>query len=163
MSEANNPRPRFYFSLPRLIALCRGGDPLRSENNATEARVAGLAVYLISFLFFAQFVPANLKTWQSAWAFVGLAFFVCLFWLLVLYLNSLIIGVLRLGGIFRGIPVRRAQSILAGFSTTAMACSLLQRGSWTGEIAAIWLTAVTLNLVAAIVLALHHETRAREK
>jgi len=163
MSERNNPGPLFYFSLPRLIALWRGGDPGRGENNGTEARVAGLAVYLISFLFFAEFVPADLGVWQSACAMVGLVFFVWLFWLAVLYLNSLIIGLLRLGGIFRGIPIRRAQSILAGFSTTAMACSVLQRGSWRGEIAAIWLCAVALNLVAAIVLALHHGTRAREK
>jgi hypothetical protein len=58
MSQLNS-RPHFYFSLPRLIALFRGGDPGRGENNATEARVAGLAVYLISFLFLAQFGPAG--------------------------------------------------------------------------------------------------------
>lgn len=163
MSELNNPRPRFYFSLPRLIALFRGGDPARGENNGTEARVAGLAVYLISLLFFAEFIPADLKTWQRAGVFVALVFFVCLFWLLILYLNSLIIRVLRFGGIFRGISSRRAQSILAGFSTTVMAWSLLQGSSWMGEIAAIWVVAVTMNLVAAIILAFHHGTRAREK
>lgn len=163
MNELNNPGPLFYFALPRLIALFRGGDPGRSENNATEARIAGLAVYLISFLFLAGFVPAGLRAWQSVTVFAGLVFFVWFFWLLLLYLNSLIIRLLRLGGIFRGIPTRRAQSILAGFSTTAMAWSVFQHGSWKGEIGAIWLCAVTLNLVAALVLALHHGTRAQEK
>jgi hypothetical protein len=94
---------------------------------------------------------------------VILVFFVWIFWLVVLYLNSLVIKLLRLAGIFQEIPIRRAQSILAGISTTAMAWSVLQRGSWMGEIAAIWLCAVALNLAAAILLAFHHGTSAREK
>jgi hypothetical protein len=161
MSELNR-KPHFYFSLVRLIALIRGGDAGRGENNATEARVVGLGVYLITFLFFARFVPADLTIWQTTLLLVSLIFFVCLFWLLVLFLNSLIIKGLRLCGIFRGIPLRRAQSILAGISTTAMAWSLLQPSSWVREIAALWLCAVGLNLAAAIVLALHHGTGARE-
>jgi hypothetical protein len=161
MSELNS-KPQFYFSLLRLIVLVRGGDPGRGENNATEARVGGLAVYLITFLFFARFVPADLKIWQTTLLLVALVFFVWLFWLVVLYLNSLIIKVLRACGIFREIPARRAQSILAGISTTAMAWSLLQPSSWVREIAAVWLCAVGLNLAAAIVLAFHHGTGARE-
>lgn len=163
MSQPNNPRPHFYFSLPRLIALFRGGDPSRAETNPVEAQVAGGAMYLISFLFFAQFVPASFKVWQSALSFMALVIFIALFWLVVLFLNSLIIKLLRLGGILQGIPIRRAQSILLGISTTTMAWSLLQRASWMGEIAAIWVTAVGLNLAAAIVLAFQKGASEREK
>jgi len=163
MSQLNSPRPHFYFSLPRLIALFRGGDPGRAETNPVEARVVGGAIYLISFLFFAQFVPAGFKAWQSALSLMALVLFVSLFWLVVLFLNSLLIKLLRLGGIFQGIPIRRAQSILLGISATTMAWSLLQHASWMGEIAAIWLTAVALNLAAAIILAFHKGAREREK
>ena len=160
MNEFDPSRPRFYFSLLRLLALLRGGDATRAETNGSEAWLAGVAMYLIGFLFFAQFVPTDGKPWLTALSLIVLAFLVWLFWLLVLYLNSLIIKLLRPAGFFRSIPERRAQSILLGISVTTMAFDLIQRGSWTGEIAAIWLVAVALNLAAAIILAFRHGTRA---
>lgn len=149
----NDRDPHFYFSLLRLMAMLRGGDPRRAENNGAEAWVGGVAIYLISYLFFAQFIPADLRIWQTGLLGAGLAFLVWLFWLLALYLNSLIIKFLCLFGIFRIIPTRRAQSVLVGITVTAMALALLQRGSWIREIAAIWLLAVAMNLAAAAVLA----------
>jgi hypothetical protein len=158
----NDHGPRFYFSLLRLMAMLRGGDATRSENNGAEAWVAGIATYLVSYLFFAQFVPADLRFWQTSLLLAGLAFLVWLFWLLALYLNSLIIGFLRLGGFFRGIPVRRAQSVLLATTATAMSVQLLQRGGWPTEIAAIWLIAVAMNLAAAAVLAFRNGTRGHD-
>ena len=70
--------------------------------------------------------------------------------------NSLIIKLLRQVGLFRSIPTRRAQSILLGTWATAMAFHLLERGSWIGEVASIWLVAVAMNLAAAAVLAFRH-------
>jgi hypothetical protein len=90
---------------------------------------------------------------------VGLLFLVWLFWLVVLYLNSLIIKLLRLAGLFRSIPTRRAQSILLATWATAMAFHLLDRGSWIGEVASIWLVAVAMNLAAAAILAFRHGAR----
>lgn len=156
----NESGPGFYFSLLRLMAMLRGGDAKRAENNGAEAWLGGLAIYLISYLFFAQFVPSDLRFWQAGLWFAALAFVVWLFWLLVLYLNSLIIKFLRLCGFFRAIPDRRAQSILLGTAATAMALSLLQRGSWITEAAAIWLIAVTMNLAAAAILAFRNGSRA---
>jgi hypothetical protein len=155
----NDRGPHFYFSLLRLMAMLRGGDIRRSENNGAEAWAAGIATYLVSYLFFAQFVPSDLRFWQTGLLLAGLAFLVWLFWLLALYLNSLIIEFLRLGGFFRGVPTRRAQSILLATTATAMSLSLLQRGGWITEIAAIWLIAVAMNLTAAAVLAFRNGTR----
>jgi hypothetical protein len=162
MNELNQRQPHFYFSLLRLMAMRRGGDATRAESNGVEAALASVAIYLVSYLFFAQLLPANLKPWLIALSLVALAFLVCLFWLLVLYLNSLIIKFLRLCGIFRTIPIRRAQSILAGTWATAMAFDLVRRSSWTGEVAAIWLIALTMNLAAAAVLAFRHGARHHE-
>ena len=162
MNELNQRQPHFYFSLLRLMTMMRGGDARRAESNGVEAWLASVAIYLISYLFFAQFIPANFTLWQTALLLVGLAFVVWPFWLLVLYLNSLIIKFLRLCGLFRTIPIRRAQSILLATWATAMAFDLVRRSSWTGEVAAIWFIALTMNLAAAAVLAFrngahHHE------
>ena len=156
MNGLDPSRPRFYFALPRFISTMRAADGRRAENNGTEATVGSVAIFLINYLFFAQFVPATLPVWQSALWLVGLVFLTWFFWLLILYLNSLIIEILRHVGVFRTIPTRRAQSILLGTWTTAMAFDLLERGSWIGEVAAIWLVAVAMNLAAAAVLAFRH-------
>ena len=156
MNALDPAQPHFYFALPRLIATMRGADGRRAEKNGTEAWVGNIAIYLINYLFFAQFIPAHLPLWQRALLLVGVVFLVWLFWLLVFYLNSLIIKLLRQLGLFRSIPTRRAQSILLGTWATAMAFALLERGSWIGEVASIWLVAVAMNLAAAAVLAFRH-------
>jgi hypothetical protein len=163
MNELDKTRPHFYFALLRLLALLRGGDATRAENNGVEAWLGGLTVNLISYLYFAQFIPSDLKIWQGALLLVLLAFFVWLFWLVVLYINSLIIQFVRLCGLFHSIPIRRMQSVLLGISATAMAGGLLQTDSWVREIASIWLIMVAMNLSAAAVLFFIHGTRSREK
>src|SRR5690349_16918340 len=85
------PPPRFYFALPRLLAKLRGGDSARAEQNSVEAWSANLAIYLISYLYFAGFIPAFAGWWLRPLIFVALAFLVWLFWLLVLFVNSLIL------------------------------------------------------------------------
>jgi hypothetical protein len=161
MNELDKSRPHFYFSLLRLLALLRGGDARRAENNGVEAWLGGIAINLVSYLFFAQFIPGNLTLWQRVLLLVLLAFFVWLFWLVVLYINSLIIKFLHSCGLFHSIPIRRLQSVLLGISATAMAGGLVQTDSWSREIASIWLVMVAMNLLAAAVLFFIHETRGR--
>jgi hypothetical protein len=153
MNEPVNRGPLFYFSLLRLIAMLRGGDARRAESNAVEAWLAGLIIYAIHYLFFATLLsPLIRQPWLTALLLVVLAFWIWLFWLFLLYLNSLIIKLLRLGGLFRMLPARRAQSILWGILTTAMACVLLKGSPAPRELGAIWLVAVAMNLAAAVVL-----------
>ena len=144
--------PRFYFALPRLLALFRGGDSRRAEINGTEAWAGSLAIFVVSYLFFVRFVPDHLAWWLTAPVLIALAFLVLLFWLLALYLNSLILDLLRRCGLFSSLPARRGQAVLLGTVTTAMAFPLVRSGSFSGEIAAIWLVAVALNLIAALIL-----------
>jgi hypothetical protein len=155
----NDNRP-FYFSLFRVMAMLRGGDTRRAENNGFEALLVGLMVYAIHYLFFATcFLPTNLEPWLTALLLIVLAFWIWLFWLLLLYVNSITIKLLRVCGLFRAIPIRRAQSILWGIFTTAMACALLQRSGWVRELGAIWLVAVAMNLASAVVLAFGNAAR----
>jgi hypothetical protein len=153
----NEPRsPRFYFALPRLLAKMCGGDASRAEQNSAEAWSAHLAIYLISYLYFAGFIPKFMAWPARVPIFIAFPFFVWLFWLIVLYLNSLILKAVR------SLPIRRGQGVLIVALATAMAVVLLQRGSISAEIGAIWLTATTMNLVAAAVLALSNGEPARQ-
>jgi hypothetical protein len=153
--------PRFYFALPRLLARFRGGSPERAETNGGEAWIASIATYLVNYLFFAQFIPAVLGLWSRILSLVLLAFLVWLFSLLALHVNSLVIKLLQACGLFRSIPIRRAQSILVGGTASAMALQLLGGGGWSAEIAAIWIVAVVMNLAAAALLAFRNGDRAR--
>lgn len=154
------PKRQFYFSLFRLIAQLRGGDARRSESNGLESLLIGLTIYLIHYLFFAaQLLLLGLSPWLTNLLFVVLAFWIWPFWLLLLYVNSLLIKVLRLCGLCRGIAIRRAQSILWGTLTTAMACALLDESPLLHEFGAIWLVAVAMNLMAAVVLTFNNATR----
>ena len=151
--------PRFYFALPRLLATLRGGNPRRVEKNGAEAWVVSIAIYLISLLFFAGLLSPGLPGWIIGVSLAGMAFWVFGFWVIALHLNLLILKLVWACGFFRAIPVRRGQGVLIVAATTAMAFVLLQRGALAGEIAAIWITAVAMNLVAALILAFRNGDR----
>jgi hypothetical protein len=160
----NNGGPQFYFSLFRLLTLFRGGNTGRTEGNGFEAWLVGLMVYSIHYLFFAVlFVRPQLEPWLTALLLVAVAFWVWIFWLFFLYLNSVIIKFLNLCGIFRTLPVRRAQSILWVTATTAMAFVLLRSNPTLREFGAVWLVAVAMNLVSALVLTFSDAARSPGK
>ena len=146
--------PRFYFALPRLIAKLHGSDPRRVEKNGAEAWVGNFAIFAISYLYFAALIPSTGRWWLQGLFLIALAFLVCLFWLFALYINWLILKLLHRIGFLRSLPLRRGQGVLHGIAATAMAFALLQRGSVGAELAAIWLTATAMNLLAALILAL---------
>jgi hypothetical protein len=151
---------QFYFSLFRLIVLFRGGDPRRAESNGLEAWLVGLMIYAIHYVFFAAlFIQPTLGPWLRALLLVALVFWIWLFWLLLLYINSVVIKALHACGLFRTIPPRRLQSILWGILTTAMACALLESSPTLREVGAIWLVAVAMNLIAAAILAFSDAAR----
>lgn len=158
----NEPRPpRFYFALPRLLALLRHGDTRRAELNGAEAWAGNVAIFVVSYLYFARFVAGDLVWWLAALPLITLAVLVLLFWLLALFLNSLLLKLLRSVGLFRTLPARRGQAVLVVITTTAMAVQLVEGGSFSGELGAIWLVAVALNMGAAIILALQNGNRVR--
>jgi hypothetical protein len=153
--------PRFYFALPRLLAMLRHGDSSRAEMNGAEAWAGSIAIFVISYLFFARLVLDYFAGWLAIATAVVLPFLVLLFWLAELHLNALILEALRRCGLFRSLPQRRGQAVLVCTATTAMALQLMQQRSLAGEIASIWLTAVALNLAAAIILAVRNGNAAR--
>ena len=153
--------PRFYFALPRLLALLRHGDTRRVELNGVEAWVGNIVIFVVWYLFLARLVPGPLAWWLAVPALIALAVLVLLSWLLALYLNSLVLELLRRCGLLGSLPARRGQAVLIAIATTAMALHLVQRGALSGEIGAIWLVAVAMNLGAAIILVLLNGNAAR--
>ncbi len=83
-----------------------------------------------------------------------LAIFVWLVWLLIHYLNALVLRFLRLLGLMRRLPDDRAQGLFIGVMTTGFAFVLASAGSFYGLVGAVWLVVVSLNLIAAAILAL---------
>jgi hypothetical protein len=144
--------PAFYFCLPRLLARWRGGNAARTEMNWLEANIVGGAVHLIVYLFFARLFIGDLEFWQQLLLLAPLVVLVWVWWLLFLYVNSLILKFLRSVGLMRQLADNRAQSILICVTTTVFAIALVASDSWLRAIGVAWIAAVFLNQAAALLL-----------
>ncbi len=155
---SNLARPRFYFALPRLIALSCGGSAARTETNGLEANAVGALQHFIVYLFAWRVCLTNASLARQLLCSLPLAFAVWLGWLIWFYFNSLLIRALNSAGVMRSLPRGRAQTILIGALTTVFAAALFGAGGLMNLFAGLWITAVALNLVAAAILrATQHE------
>ena len=136
-----------YFALLRVWTWLRGGSAERSESNWLEAYCVGLAIYLLTYLTLVAQLSAN------AVATIALLFVTWLGWLLLFYLNSLVVRALRSMGALRGLSNSRAQNILIGAETIACAISLTLRPGWEA-VGYFWLIVSAANLAGALILRL---------
>jgi hypothetical protein len=143
-----------YFSLFRLLARMRGGSSKRSEDNWIEAHGVGWMIYLVSFAFGAQLLWSKTVGWKFIVDLIALAFAIWLAWLIILYLNLLLIRLLRLCGACREISNRVLQSVLIMALTTALALQLVRSDSWLRVIGMGWLLVVAANFLSFLVLSL---------
>ncbi len=142
----------FYFALPRLLAKWRGRPMEQTEGNWPEANIVGTLTHLIAYLFAFQILLLRLPVKTQLLLFIPLAFCVWVFWLLVLYFNSLLLKCLHAGGLFRATPNRHAQSLFISLITTGFACRLGLSESWPRWIGLFWLVTVAVNFLAALLL-----------
>jgi hypothetical protein len=158
-SDVLNMKNAFYFALPRLLNRMRGGTDEVSESNAAEAYLGSIGIFIITFVFGLQLFAERFSG-GSVMAFDLLfVFAVWIFWLVVFYINSLIVKLLRACGLFRGTPNRRAQDIFVGILVAAMAYRLSILPGWLGWIGWLCLCALGANFLAAILLKLIPNTR----
>ena len=151
----NPERPyrwQFYFALPRLVASQLGWSAARRESNWLEANIVGGVEHLIWYAFAAHVLLAGLPTWAQVALLIPLAFLVWACWLITLYINSVLIRLLRAFRPMRDLSNARAQSVLLGIVTTAFAFHLVTDDSWLAPLGLAWVAAVSLNLLAAAVL-----------
>jgi hypothetical protein len=144
----------FYFALPRLWAKCRGGNAARDESNWLEMNVAGLFFHLIAYVFAFHLLASGLTFAQQILLLIPLAFLVWFFWLLLFYLDSLCIKLLRALGFMRRLSDGRAQTILIGVVMICFAISLASESGVWRAIGILGLGIFALNLLAAAILAL---------
>jgi hypothetical protein len=156
-AETENAVGDYYFALPRLLNRMRGGSDKISESNAVEAYFGSIVALVVSFLFARQLFAGRCTGWQVIGAGIFLLFAVSIFWLLVFYLNSLVIKILRTGGIFRKMANRHAQDILIEVVVATFAYELSISVSWTRWIGIFCLLLLGANLAAALLLALDRE------
>ena len=154
-----NSEPRFYFALPRLITKLRGGSAAPTENNWVETISVGGAVHLLVFIFAAHLLLRGLVLWQQILLLLPLVFLVWIFWLVLIYINSVLIKLLRTRGWLRDVPNSRVQSFLIVTMTTALSGRLLLMETWARVVAGMWIAAVLLNLFATALLAISHANR----
>jgi hypothetical protein len=148
-----------YFALPRLVRKWRGGSAERSEIDWREGYATGVVVYLISYFFVASLLLRHLHGWRLGLALALLLFGMWIFWLIVVYLNSLIAKAIWACGFAANLSPSRVQNVLIGLLTTAFAAQLIIAGPWISWIGALWLMAVCSNLGAALLLAIWYDER----
>jgi hypothetical protein len=141
----------FYFALPRLLNRMRGGSGKISESNAAEAYFGSIVFFLVSFLFTWQLFAGRCTGWQAIAVGILLLFAVSIFWLLVFYINSLVIKILRTGGIFRKMANRHVQDILIEVVVAVFAYELaISDFSWTRWIGIFCLLLLGANFISAL-------------
>ncbi|HAF03963.1 MAG TPA: hypothetical protein DCG89_09200, partial [Spartobacteria bacterium] len=90
-----------YFSLPRLLSKVIGRGSHFSEGGFFETYLGSLVVLLIPYLFLVDLVMNHVARWMALVAGVALLFAIWIFWLVSLYLNSVMVQVLHRLGFFR--------------------------------------------------------------
>ena len=144
----------FYFSLPRLLSRITGRSSHFSEGGFFETCLGGLAVLLIPYLFLVDLVMNHLGRWMTFVTGIALLFAIWIFWLVVLYLNWVMIQVLHGLGFFRRVTERHLQDIFVGIIITFFASELSILNSWVRWIGIFWLIILAMNLLATLSLAL---------
>lgn len=150
--DATKGRARFYFSLPRLIARQIGWNDARTENNWVEANVVGGLSHLLWYAFAADVLLRGLTSWLQGALLLPLAFLVWFVWLIAIYLDSVLIRLLRACKMFGELSNARMQSVLLGILTTAFAAHLVAHASLLDFAGILWIALVGMNLLAAAVL-----------
>jgi hypothetical protein len=158
-SDVLNMKNAFYFALPRLLNRMRGGTDKVSESNAAEAYLGSIGIFIITFVFGLQLFAERFSGWSVIAFDLVLVFAVWIFWLVVFYINSLIVKLLRAYSLFRGTPNRRAQDIFIAIVLAAMAYRLSILHGWLGWLGLLCLCALGANFLAAILLKLIPNTR----
>ncbi|MFN2474763.1 MAG: hypothetical protein ABR526_00275 [Chthoniobacterales bacterium] len=151
---------RFHFALPRLFTQLAGGESRPVETNWLEANVVGTAVMSISYFAVRRWILGGAGSIERELLFViPLLLVTWIFWLLALYVDALIIRLLRMIGLLTGGSDAEAQSVFVALITTAFALQLTGERGWPRRLGWLWIAAVAANLLAALLLTFISRTR----
>jgi hypothetical protein len=138
----------FYFALPRLRT-GRGA----SEGTAGEAYFGSAIILAVTYFLLVDLVQTR-GVGATVAKDIGLVFATCVFWVVMLYFNSLIIRGVRQCGFLGSISNRSAQHFLVTVLLTLFAAELWIQPAWNRWVGAAYLLLLAINLVAAAFLRL---------
>ncbi|MGI8889553.1 MAG: hypothetical protein ACR2G0_02065 [Chthoniobacterales bacterium] len=150
----------YAFALPRLIARLDGRSVCRAEFSRWEAYGLGILVFGISCVFVERLLWVFVR--PIPWRLLLLSLLPFAMWfvfLLLYYVNALVIGGLRRLGLYRATTNNPFQHLVIMTLTTALALWFLrEEASWVRCLGMFWLTLLALNLLALAILKFRHET-----
>ena len=149
----------YAFALPRLIARLGGRNARREELSRWEAYGLGILVFGIGCVFAAHaFLPFVRPVFPRLLALCVLPFAMWVAFLLLYYVNALVIALLRRAELYAAPTNNPFQHIVIMSLTTVAAALLLRDGNgWMRSLGILWLALLGLNLLAVVILKLRHE------
>ena len=155
MNAATDHSRGFYFALPRLLISFLGERPLRAENNFGEALFAGAVAVVVPWLALLEL--AHTTCWLGWITATALLAVVIPLWLIVFYLNSLLIKVLRSAGLLKSYTNRALQNGLAFIVIILSSLCIAFSESPMRWLGLVMLTLISLDLFAAVALPLAND------
>lgn len=138
---------RPYFAVARLWQVLRGVDAQRGEGTAVEAHAASLLYFALHYIWLFDLLRPRLLG-----AFL-LLFGTWVYWLVILYANSLVVRLCRRARGFSQLKNADAQHLLFTCETIAYAVCLIMRTRFA-VFGWAWITLVAFNVLAAFILRL---------
>jgi hypothetical protein len=155
-TTATNHSRGFYFALPRLLLSFLGERPFHAENNFGEALFAGGIAVALPWLALLEVTGAFdcPLGWMSAIALLAAVFPL---WLIVFYLNSLLIRLFRKAQLFKNYANRTLQNAVVLGIVTLCSLYLAFSESFIRWIGVTMLTLIALDLFSAVALPLAND------
>jgi len=152
MTREQSDGPGFYFALPRLLNRGRERTATDSEGRAGEAYLGSIALFVIPYLAAWNLFAGSVSSGRLMAVAIPLVFLVWMFWLALFFLNSLVIKLLRMSGLFGDTPACALQHIFIVAVLVALAAGLAVGTHWTRWVGMVFLAALVLNFLAAAAL-----------
>jgi hypothetical protein len=153
-------RPVGYaFALPRLLARCSGRKPRRAEFSAVEAYGLGLLVYAMTCVFVARALLSVVRPPPVyVMVLLVLPFAIWIVSLLLYYLNSLVIALLRRPGWYSAVTNNPFQHVVIISLISLIALHFVfEEPVWVRSLGFLWLGLVSLNLLSILFEKYLHE------
>ena len=140
----------YAFALSRLVARLAGRKARRAEFSSTEAYGLGILVFAIGFVFVARALLPIVRPFALyLLVLFFLPFAIWIAFLLLYYLNSLVIAVFRRLGLYAAATNNPFQHIVIMSLTTLFALHFLHaERDWVKSLGVFWLGLLSLNLLS---------------
>ena len=153
MNDSATPQIGFAFALPRLVARFAGRKSRRAEFSGAEAYGLGILVFGINCVLVARaFLPIVRPFALYGFVLFFLPFAVWLAFLLLYYLNSLVITLFRKLGLYSAVTNNPFQHAVIMSLTTLIALHFLGDDcDWVESLGIFWLGLLGLNILSIFV------------